>query len=333
MKNQMMTPRAAAELIESGAIAVVAGDEDVLAMLPVGNWIGGTSVYFMTEEGGRVDRENVFVTVLTEAEASKCRYLTTAELPSVAEGRYENGATMMLVPGLSAAHQAFAIEGAQYEGLFEQPVMGWITGVHLDDLGSITPKIFDGSTGKSYEDGAIVMYTDFPADKVLDLDIINLFEQDQSTDVIEFNESGFNITTAIINGEEVNFADYIAEKSINTQLPLVANYAGAMINVSFQAVDEEAKTVALYAPVVPGTKYHIAKDPGDYATVFAGRVGDGGSTEFSCNCILNYVYGELEGKRTADFTGPATFGEIAYVLLNQTMVHMRAMSAEAVAAA
>jgi len=43
---------------------------------------------------------------------------------------------------------------------------------------------------------------------------------------------------------------------------------------------------------------------------------------FSCNCILNYLYGELEGKHTGQVVGPMTFGEVAYQLLNQTMVQM-----------
>ena len=43
---------------------------------------------------------------------------------------------------------------------------------------------------------------------------------------------------------------------------------------------------------------------------------------FSCNCVLNYLYAGLEGKKTGEFNGPATFGEIAYQLLNQTLVYL-----------
>ena len=43
---------------------------------------------------------------------------------------------------------------------------------------------------------------------------------------------------------------------------------------------------------------------------------------FSCNCILNFLYAELEGKRTGEATGPITFGEIAYIQLNQTLVYV-----------
>ncbi|WP_275097979.1 DUF6976 family protein [Sedimenticola hydrogenitrophicus] len=38
--------------------------------------------------------------------------------------------------------------------------------------------------------------------------------------------------------------------------------------------------------------------------------------------ILNFLHLGLEGKRTADITGPFTFGEIAYQLLNQAQVYL-----------
>jgi hypothetical protein len=43
---------------------------------------------------------------------------------------------------------------------------------------------------------------------------------------------------------------------------------------------------------------------------------------FSCNCILNYLYSELEGKQTGGIIGPITFGEVAYQLLNQTLAYL-----------
>ena len=62
---------------------------------------------------------------------------------------------------------------------------------------------------------------------------------------------------------------------------------------------------------------------GDYADAFARAIpADDDSPAFSCNCILNYLYGKLEGKKTGHVTGPITFGEIAHVLLNQTMVQL-----------
>lgn len=44
------------------------------------------------------------------------------------------------------------------------------------------------------------------------------------------------------------------------------------------------------------------------------------SPVFARNCILNYLRGELEGREGIPVAGPATFGEIAHIPLNRTLV-------------
>ena len=121
----------------------------------------------------------------------------------------------------------------------------------------------------------------------------------------------------------MNLAQYLAQQGIDTRLPLVADYSGAMVNVSFKAVDAAAGRVDFYAPVFDDVEYRIAEPVPDYARSFAQSLpGDALGARWSCNCILNYLYGGLEGQRTGPITGPMTFGEIAYQLLNQTMVYV-----------
>ena len=74
---------------------------------------------------------------------------------------------------------------------------------------------------------------------------------------LRFEEEGFSVKTCLVNGRR---RKYLTRERIDTRLSLVADYVGAMVNVSFQAV------------------------------------------------------------READ--GPVTFGEIAYQLLNQTLVYL-----------
>jgi hypothetical protein len=76
--------------------------------------------------------------------------------------------------------------------------------------------------------------------------------------------------------------------------------------------------------VFAGFRYKLAKPVGDYVSHFQDEVpeGVGDKLVFACNCILNYLYAGLEGRKTAQFTGPVTFGEIAYQLLNQTMAYL-----------
>ena len=105
----------------------------------------------------------------------------------------------------------------------------------------------------------------------------------------------------------------------------MGDYAGACINVSFQSIDVDKGQVAFYAPVFTGIEYRLARPVGDYAAEFRRRLAEYDATGavFSCNCILNFLFGELEGKAIGGVEGPVTFGEIAYQLLNQTMVVVR----------
>ncbi|MBN2104582.1 hypothetical protein JW835_11135 [bacterium] len=62
---------------------------------------------------------------------------------------------------------------------------------------------------------------------------------------------------------------------------------------------------------------------GNYVESFESKLPkDLADPDFSCNCILNYLYSELEGKKTGNIVGPITFGEIAFQLLNQTLVYL-----------
>jgi hypothetical protein len=90
-----------------------------------------------------------------------------------------------------------------------------------------------------------------------------------------------------------------------------------------QGVDETKGAVTFYAPVFPGTEYKIAEPVADYISAFeSAACSDGAPPAFSCNCILNYLYANLEGKSTGTITGPITFGEVAHQLLNQTLVRL-----------
>jgi hypothetical protein len=125
-----------------------------------------------------------------------------------------------------------------------------------------------------------------------------------------------------VNGVETVLADYIAEKGLNTRFPIVGDYSGNGVNISFKSI--ENGVVNLYAPVFPGIKYRLVKSISDYEKEFNSRLA--GITDknavFSCNCILNFLYGELEDKQIGKFAGPITFGEIAYQLVNQTLVYI-----------
>ena len=117
-------------------------------------------------------------------------------------------------------------------------------------------------------------------------------------------------------------ADYLNDNKIDIKLPLVGDYSGNGVNISFKAI--EGKKVNFYAPVFNGIEYKMARLTGDYVDNFQNRIEqiDSDKPAFVCNCILNFLYGGLEGKVIKSFCGPITFGEIAYQLVNQTLVYV-----------
>ncbi|HSV71740.1 MAG TPA: hypothetical protein VLI72_16660 [Methylibium sp.] len=325
----LMSVEEAAILVKSGGWYSVAGEEALLARLPRGHWIGGTIPYFVGQNGGLATRSQVFVTALPTAAGltPTLRWYDADALASVCTDAPANGYTLLIIPAFSDTHSRFAREAPQYEDMYLKPLLGWIAGIHLDDLGRRAPQVFHGETGESDGSRALVMHVPLADTQYARLDIVNLFEPGDG-DRIRFTESGFHAQECLVNGKLVNFADYLKVQGIDTRLPLVADYSGAMVNVSFKGVDEAERRVDFYAPVFDDTEYRLARPVPDYGAALAAALpADAAHTAWSCNCILNYLYSELEGKRTGPITGPMTFGEVAYQLLNQTMVTLSIDSA------
>ncbi|MFZ5910147.1 MAG: DUF6976 family protein [Chloroflexota bacterium] len=310
--------------ITHGDKLLLAGDENLLKMLPPGNWIGGSIPYFMTEEGGLTTRHKIYVTELPHSVSDiSIKVYDVATLVNVYTDAAQNGFSAIIMPGSSNTHFEFALHAPQYKDFGHSPLIGWIAGVHLDDLGKITPKVFYGPSQTMLENAAVVLHATLQPGYVAEINYVNIFEQGEG-DTITFLQDGFSASEVYINGVKTNFADYVAQQNLDMRLPLVADYFGARVNVSFQNVDTSKREVRFYAPVFAGVSYKHAKPLRDYVQQFTSMLPLHLSEHpaFSCNCILNYLYSKLEGKRTGKITGPATFGEVVYQLLNQTMAYL-----------
>lgn len=321
--GQLMSLDDAAQLVASQCFLCIAADESLLRRLPKGNWIGGTIPYFMGQDGGATSRELLFVTRFPVlAGRPSIRFYDAKELPQVCIDAPENGFSLIIIPAFSDLHSRFAQDAPAYEDMYVKPLVGWIAGIHLSELGAKRPAVFNGLTLEAESDRAIVIHVELPPNLRAQIDIINLFRQGDG-DSIRFPLSGFSADQCLINGKPENFADYVLARGIDTRLPLVANYSGALVNVSFKGVDAERRSVDFYAPVFAGTEYRVAAVVPNYVQEFQAALPNADRPlAFSCNCILNYLYSELEGKRTGHMLGPMTFGEIAYQLVNQTLVYL-----------
>jgi len=320
--NLLLDPGETARRILAGQSLILAGEEHLLATLPPGNWIGGTIPYFMANDGGRLCKDKIFVTEIpAEFHASTQRY-TAAEMPALHQDAGENSASFIILPANSPAHAEFALHAPRYPGFALHPLVGWVAGVDLDLIGKAAPKVFCGNPQPLGED-AVVMRLKLPPGQLAQVKIINLFRPGHG-DIITFPTGGFSATTAIINGREANFADYLNGLNADTRLPLVADYYGVMVNVALKNIGPKNGSVEFFAPVVPGTEYRLANPIEDYVSAIDARLKDlsPDNVLFSCNCIHNYLFSRLEGRRTGSLVGPFTFGEIAFQLLNQTLVYI-----------
>ena len=322
--SQLLDLASTAEKITAGEFLIIAADEALLNQLPSGNWIGGSIPYFMADAGGEVNREKIFVNTIQGVDGNAQPRITPYDANSIsriAQDAPDNGFTITILPAGSDVHSEYAQNAPSYDNMFFSPIIGWIAGVHLDDVESATAKTVFGPGAMIAADKAVAMHVSLPATQVANINIVNLFEQGNGPK-IKFPKTGFNAETCLVDGQETNLAEYINSNGIDTRLPLVADYNGLNVNVSVQAVN--ADNVALYAPVFEDVEYQFATPVEDYVATFNKAMGGEDTTKsaFGCNCILNFLYSELEGKKTGALTGPITFGEVAYQLLNQTLVYM-----------
>jgi len=308
------------KLINKGKLLHIAGTEELLKDLPKGNWIGGSTEYFMANDGGVVSGELLFVTEFPYENFTIKSY-KTEEINTVASDAFDNGFSILIMPFDRAVHKEYSQNAANYKDMFLKNITGWVAGKNLG-IPIQTPIAVNGTTGETYISKAVALHLEVPADRIVSINIVNIFEQDESSPVIEFIEEGFKAQKCLVNGKEVLLSRYIKRNKIDTKLPLVGDYSGYGVNISFKSIEEGI--VNFYAPVFKGIKYKMAKSISNYEMEFNNHLTGLSGTEvvFSCNCILNFLHGELEGKRIENFTGPITFGEIAYQLVNQTLVYV-----------
>jgi len=311
-------------LIRAGALLAIAGRKAALDQLPAGQWIGGTTPYFMTAEGGEIiDDTRLFVTDFSGLGSVRVASYGIDHLHQISEDAPDNGFALAIIPFQSPVHERFAKESGSYPQAFLKPTVGWIAGFDLGEAGA-SAFVYDGQSATRHGNHAVVLHVDLPEGQYPSVEIVNIFEAD-GVETIQFDEATFAPSSVLVNGEKRSFVDYVKARGLDGgQLPLVGDYGGARINASIRAV--EADKVQLYAPVFPGIDYAFAGAVPDYVGAFgesfAAHPHDGAI--WSCNCILNFLFGELEGKDIGGCAGPVTFGEIAYSLVNQTLVQVRA---------
>jgi hypothetical protein len=277
----------------------------------------------MSADGGLVSQDKAFVNTIEGLSHNNPARIMPYDLNSIkniAQDAPDNGFTIAILPAGSDIHAEYAENAPSYSNMFFTPIIGWVAGSHLEEPESQAQVGF-GTANMLMSDKAIAMHVPLSEEQYANINIINLFKQGSGPS-ISFPATAFTTNECVIDGKTTNFSEYIKEHNIDTRLPLVADYNGVNINVSIKELINDS--VVFYAPIFRNVSYQFANPVNDYVEELDKAIASEKTpqTGFSFNCILNFLYAELENKKTAELTGPFTFGEIAYQLLNQTLVYL-----------
>ena len=323
LENSVLDWSGTRDLINEGEYLVIAGDESALKKLPPGNWVAGTTPYFAAVEGSKTDKEALFITRIRGRGDNDPSIVLYDEntISQVASDGPEHGFTILILPSGSPVHLRFAYDAPKFPRMYFTPIVGWVTGVQLSDVQSHRSKVGYGLDAKLLDDRAIALHVPLAANQTAKIKMINPYKPIYGPK-IRFFDDGFNVGDCLVDGKRTNFATFLRSQGIKKQHPIITSHNGTTVNVSIQSIEENE--VTLYAPVFAEIDYLLAEQVSGHIDALKREFpfGAKGKAGFSCNCILNCLGANWDSEELESIVGPATFGEVAYQLLNQTFVYM-----------
>ena len=319
----LCSPETAARMVREGRVLILAGAEEDLAAMPEGNWIGGTCGHFVTPQGDVPAGGEVFYADFTGLAAHACwRSFSAANIHELARHYPANGFAIIILPGCSRLLGAVAGRIMEYDGLYNVPLMGWVSAVDIAALPGLMPRVFAGGP-QPRDDRAAVLYVTLQEQYFAQLNIANLFSPGTGPE-IRFLDPGQRIAgDSMIGGVPDNLARYRAARGIDPRLPLVADHEGALLNVAIVSADTVSGEMLFLSPVSTSLTYRFAAEVLDYEAEFTRATAEveAAQAAHTCICALHYEYAGLARAPEAahDITAPVTFGQIAYTVLNQTL--------------
>ncbi len=323
MERKLYTKDEVARFIKEGRTMVLSGDESILEQLPAGNWIGGTTPYFMDKSKGMCTRNLIFVDDFTDiAEEFKIEQFSADTIADVAQSSFTNGFTVLILPFEAPVYYEFAMNSLTYDNIFDNPVVGFVTGFDFNDMGKVSAKVFNGETGEISHDKAVALHIELPENKVARAEILNLDSIQPDSVKIVFPKTSFVQSDCTIDGKPANIAEYLTEIKYkeNAPRPLIADTNGALINRDIKDIDIANKQVTFFSPAYEGDTYRLTSIIDNYQKLFNKRLEDlECEAAYTSICVSYYLLGEFENKKI-NIEGAFAFGEIAYQLLNKTLV-------------
>ncbi len=317
MIQGLFTPEDVSSMIRNGNKLLLAGDVKLLSQLPKGDWIGGSTPYFILHPEHRVtSHDKIFVTQLPDfvTDVAVREYDETNIQNIFADGP-DNGFTVLIIPFGSQAAVEYALHATDYENFAAHPVCGWLAGQPLEIIMTEKSYAASGAGPHVYSDRAVAMHISLPETKYAEIHIFNPYKQGDG-DTITFDYAGMTLKDAMINGKKRNIAEYLREIRYDMQMPFVADYSGAMINVVCCGMGED--TIQMSAPVFKSVDYRIASI--DSKITEPSLIDD--RIVFSVTCIGNFINPDICAQYLKKMNGPVVYGEIAYQQVGQTTVYV-----------
>lgn len=323
MERKLYTKDEVNNFILQGKVMVLSADENVINQLPAGNWIAGTTPYFMDKEKGVFSKDLIFVDDFSEIAIDfKIETYNHESIKNLAENSFLNGFTVLILPLDTQVYSEFALKSLTYENIYRNPLVGYVAGFDFKDFGKAKSKIVNGLKSEVHENLAIAMHIALPNNKIARTEIINLDSILENSAQIVFPKTSFSQSDCLINGEKANIAEYLIQIAYKNEAPrpLIANTNGALINRDIKTIDIENKQVSFFSPVYADDIYYLTKAESDYQFRFNKYLNEYNQQPvYTTICVSYYLLGELEHKKIG-IEGIFAFGEIAYQLLNKTLV-------------
>ena len=322
MKNGLYTREQVVEFIKQGRVMHLCGNEETLKDLPKGKWIAGMSPYVM-DGVGKINETKIYVDDFSMI-AEKCEFATfdASDISEIAKrNKYSNGFVFVILPIDSEVYFTFANHSLEYENLYDNPVVGYISSILLSNYGKIQPKVAIGTDGVLHSDKAVVMYVKVSDRLRVRAEIMNMDSIDDTTPALKFPKTGFTQSDCLIDGKPGNIASYLeaVKARIGHYPQLITSQNGALVNRDTKSVDVQKGEAVFFSPAYESDVYYIVKQNNDYQATFNRRLGRKTDVIACVSCTSYFWLGDFEYKHI-DFNGVYTFGEIAYQLLNKTIV-------------
>ncbi|MBQ9469395.1 MAG: hypothetical protein IJU72_00410 [Bacteroidales bacterium] len=320
--NKLYTRNEVIDLIGEGRVMLLSGSEQMLSNLPKGSWIGGTAPYFM-DGVGKISDDMIYVDDLTQYAAEvRIEELDEANIHQIALHGFDNGFSVLILPIDAPVYFSFASNSLQYDRIFDNPIVGYVACCRLEDYGRVHPATGVGTTGALSTSKAAVMHVRLPEGYTARAEIMNFDTIDTSTPALKFPKTSFVQSDCLIDGQPGNIAEYLegVKQRIGRYPQLITSMNGALVNRDTKYVDIDKGEAAFFSPAYEGDEYRIVRPNADYQKAFNDMLAAKQGHIAACfSCTSYFMFGEFEGKHI-DINGVYAFGEIAYQLLNKTIV-------------